>query len=380
MKTHKISWLNIPGYIPQTLNPIVGCSKVSEGCRNCYAERMAARLASMTSDHLKYDEVINCRDSWNGETLLVESALQKPLGWKKPRSIFVNSMGDLFHESTPDEWIDRVFAMMAACPQHLFILLTKRAKRMENYVAGLTTVEGALRFEGFTAGKWDGRRHKTALSYRRKIPLPNVWLGVTAENQAAADERIPHLLRTPAAVRFVSCEPMVGKIDFSTNLYRSHTIHLKMSIEGAIRNRAFKGFEENGVPVHPKQVEAMLRKRLADGEKYFPMCDCPDFDPQTGCQPKRNPRLDWVICGGESGPGARPMNPEWARSLRDQAKSAGVPFFFKQWGDWMSKSTAPLEHYQLDCRQVVAWRNGDKKHGGDILDGHQWHEFPEVVK
>jgi len=115
----------------------------------------------------------------------------------------------------------------------------------------------------------------------------------------------------------------------------------------------------------------MLRKRLADGEKYFPMCDCPDFDPQTGCQPKRNPRLDWVICGGESGPGARPMNPEWARSLRDQCQAASVPFFFKQWGDKRSKD---------NLLPIGENSSFNKKRGGDILDGHQWHEFPEVVK
>jgi protein gp37 len=309
MKKHKISWLNIPGYIPQTWNPIIGCSKISDGCRNCYAERMAARLASMTSDHLKYDEVINCRDSWNGETLLVESALQKPLGWKKPRSIFVNSMGDLFHENTPDEWIDQVHYIMAKCPQHLFILLTKRAKRMAEYYS----VERCL-------------YETNCGDYRPKAswPLPNVWVGVTAENQAAADERIPHLLRTPAAVRFVSCEPMVGAV---------------------------------------KLVDVD-----EDGECY---ADYLSEDPAS--------RLDWIICGGESGPEARAMNPEWARSLRDQCQAASVPFFFKQWGAGIPKGSDPRS-----CRQKWPFHNAGfnprERNGGDILDGRQWHEFPEVVK
>jgi protein gp37 len=333
MKKHKISWLNIPGYIPQTWNPIVGCSKISDGCRNCYAERMAARLASMTSDHLKYDEVINCRDSWNGETLLVESALQKPLGWKKPRSIFVNSMGDLFHENTPDEWIDRVFAVMALCPQHLFIVLTKRADRMAGWFSDIGSEQmecvnfPAIRHPFARLGKSSNLVEKLYLSHPNgpaPWPLPNVWLGVTAENQAAADERIPHLLRTPAAVRFVSCEPMIGAVIFST-----------MSMPPEM------------TPLGPMPGQYNALQHTWKGRK-----------------------LDWVICGGESGPGARPMNPEWAMCLSLQCSNAGVPFFFKQFGDkrWPG---------------VHGGYNPKEKCGGDRL-GHlaqkQWHEFPEVVK
>lgn len=281
MKPHKIGWLNVPGYIPQTWNPIVGCSKVSEGCRNCYAEKMAKRLAAMMD--FNYMTATGGGGNWNGETILCEPTLQKPLGWKKPRAIFVNSMGDLFHENTPDEWVQHVFRTMSLCPQHLFIVLTKRAERMEKFVTA--------RLSRFNEAGMFGE-------------LPNVWLGVTAENQAAADERIPYLLRTPAAVRFVSVEPMIGPVTFTCE-------HL-----------------------------------------------CRD----SCCG---NPRLDWVICGGESGPQARPMNPYWARSLRDQCSGACVPFFFKQIFEGRKKADL------LDGRQWHQWPGGEKAgaDGLDIADG-----------
>lgn len=322
MKKHGIGWLNVPGFRPETWNPIVGCSKVSEGCGNCYAERMAFRLAMMSlKDHREplesYRKAI-CNCKWTGQTYPIESVFQKPIGWKKPRAIFVNSMGDLFHENTPEEWIDQVFAVMSLCPQHLFIVLTKRAERMETYITGLTTVEGAIRFEGFHKNRWDMRLHKTSLTYRTGACLKNVWLGVTSENQAEADERIPHLLNTPAAVRFVSCEPLLGPIKLQAS------------------------------------NDALGRPTLFG-------CLVPE--PAVY---KKNPKIDWIICGGESGPGARPMNPEWARSLRDQADGAGVPFFFKQLGDNLPSVLGQAEHGMDRC----------VKRGGDFLDGRQWHQWP----
>lgn len=322
-KPHKIGWLNVPGYIPQTWNPIVGCSKVSEGCRNCYAERMAHRLAAMKN--CGYENVIahaNGRSvgQWNGETNILNAVLQKPLGWKKPRAIFVNSMGDLFHENTPDEWIDRVFAVMALCPQHLFIVLTKRAERMERY----TTKDGV-------AFRWAKQKlemlQQSDAVYRPmpewmkpldpKTPImPNVWMGVTVEDQEQADERIPHLLRCPASQRFVSCEPLIGPVD--------------------IQSACMIDYQHSLLPGNDSR-----------------------------------PMIKWVICGGESGPGARPMNPEWARSLRDQAMAAGVPFFFKQWGD-KTGAGRPLTH--------SAGREFSEKRGGDVLDGRQWHQWPTSGK
>ncbi|HNX52333.1 MAG TPA: phage Gp37/Gp68 family protein [Pontiellaceae bacterium] len=302
MKKHKIGWLNVPGYIPQTWNPIVGCSKVSEGCRNCYAERMANRLARMMN--FEYMTATGGGGGWNGETILCEPTLKKAFGWKKPHAIFGNSMGDLFHENTPDEWIDRVFAVMALCPQHLFIVLTKRAERMEKYFSEQWR---SAYVEGMAQKIYNERTGEDPSMWLAvHFPLPNVWLGVTAENQAAADERIPHLLRTPAAVRFVSCEPLIGPVNVS--LYLPFTT----------RGRGGAHRETGG--------------------------------------------LDWIICGGESGPGARPMNPEWARSLRDQAQAAGVPFFFKQWG-----------------RFAGGYRELPVTHS-DVLDGQQLHQWPEVKK
>jgi protein gp37 len=295
MKNHKIGWLNVPGYIPQTWNPIVGCSKISEGCRNCYAERMANRQAAMcragsnTDSAICYRAATHENGGWNGTTHLIDSAIKKPMGWKKPRAIFVNSMGDLFHENTSDEWIDQVFAVMALFPQHLFIVLTKRAERMEKYISG-----GVMNKDTMARVAIEASKIKVPVSV--KWPLPNVWMGVTAENQEMYDSRIRHLLATPAAVRFVSGEPLLSEI-------------------------------------HADYIG----------------------------------QLDWFIVGGESGPGARAMQPEWARALRDQCEAAGVPFFFKQWGSAVAN--------QIGKGSGISGRKG-----GDILGGCQWHQWPRAAK
>lgn len=261
MKQHGIRWLN--GHVvngvelkPETWNPIVGCSKVSAGCLNCYAERGAKRLAAMGT--WGYADVLagaGGSDGWSGETrLLFDGVLQKPLHWKKPRVIFVNSMGDLFHENTPFEWIDQVMAVVALCPQHRFIFLTKRADRMELYFYERKNME---RIHSIIYQYLEFEMDK--LSWLERFPLKNIWLGVTAENQDAADERIPHLLRTPAACRFVSVEPMLGKVGLAHHFPHVH----------GLRNDCF-----------------------------------------------------WVICGGESGPGARMMDCNWPGDLRDQCQAA----------------------------------------------------------
>lgn len=279
---HKISWLNMPGYKGETWNPIVGCSKVSEGCRNCYAEQMARRLACMNSteyyrhvlDIAEFEPPTWRRESgWNGNTGLVKSALEKPLNWKKPRMIFVCSMGDLFHENTPDEWIDKVFAVMALCPQHVFIVLTKREKRMEAY------------FKTHKAVEYPANPPSETIGFKVKIfPLPNVWLGVTAENQTQADERIPHLITTPAAVRFVSCEPMLEQVDLKS-----------ICIEHNCFYDALNGIEDSNAG-----------------------------------PPMYTTKLDWVICGCESGSNRRDMIVPWADLLQEQCANAGVPFYMKQ--------------------------------------------------
>jgi Bacteriophage protein gp37 len=267
-----------------TWNPITGCDKVSPGCDHCYAETFAERWRGTPGHYFE-----------NGfDVQLRPNKLALPLRWTKPRKVFVNSMSDLFHDKVPDDYIAKVFAVMALAPQHTFQLLTKRHGRMRSLLSserfpGLVymAINALLEhgnplhindiaimdaLDGFSRGRF-------------KV-LPNVWLGVSAEDQKRADLRIPALLDTPAAVRFVSAEPLLGPIDLSR-------------------------FVED------------------DGEKF-------DLPP-----------LSWVIVGGESGPGARPMHPDWARSLRDQCVAAGVPFLFKQWGEWGTQPTSPAPCMRL---------------------------------
>lgn len=277
-KQHPIGWLNMPGYKPETWNPIVGCTKVSPGCDNCYAERMAFRIANMQlKNHGKngyhYTEVSKLTSiGWTGETRLINEALRKPLAWREPRMIFVCSMSDLFHESVPFEWIDEVFIKVSVThPKHLFIILTKRPQRMAEY--------------------FNRPESKILTSFKGK-PLQNFWIGVTAENQEQANKRIPILLQIPAAKRFVSIEPMLG----------------------------------------PVKLNSLIRE---DGSNAW-VDDCLTGFKAHGAGGWYANKLDWVICGGESGPKARPMHPDWVRSLRDQCASANVPFFFKQWGEWQS--------------------------------------------
>ena len=250
----------------ETWNPTLGCSRVSAGCEHCYAERFAHRGLSPSHHGLTVDSGKGPR--WTGEVRLLPERLDQPLRWRKPRRIFVDSMSDLFHESVPDEFIDRVFAVMALCPQHTFQVLTKRPERMrdylKNHVAGGRHIwTAAQRIE------MPGGRHKAETSW----PLPNVWLGASIENQETADERIPHLLATPAAVRFVSAEPLLGPVDL-------------------------------------------------DPARMFPTDEC--F--------QAPPKIDLVIVGGESGPGARPCNVEWIRSIVQECKAAGTACFVKQLG------------------------------------------------
>jgi len=245
-----------------TWNPVVGCRKVSSGCANCYAERMAKRLAAMAEADFAvgrnpgkkaaYLNVINRHGRWNGDVYLDDLSVEAPLSWKLPQLIFVNSMSDLFHEDVPLEFVQRVFDVMNRCPQHTFQVLTKRPERAADLSERLA---------------WS----------------PNVWMGTSVEN-AAVTQRVHHLRATDAEVKFLSVEPLIGPIP-----------------------------------------------RL----------------PLTG--------IDWVIVGGESGPGARPMEIEWVRQIRDRCVSAGVPFFFKQWGG-------------------VA-----KKRAGRVLDGRHWDDMPETA-
>lgn len=277
------------------------CVHKSPGCANCYAEGFNRRLGTKLAYKPGHEREI--------EIFLDEKMLLLPLKWKRPRKIFVGSMTDLFADFVTDEMLDRIFAVMALAPQHIFQVPTKRADLMRAYFAdpGERAMAIGIAAGNMLDGDWiwnDGKPFRKAIeliitrslgySDNPKInllddllPLPNVWLGVSVEDQVRADERIPDLLATPAAVRFLSCEPLLGPVDL----------------------------------------------------------DCPRIDWMEHPEGNgiRGDRLcyDWVICGGESGPGARPMHPDWARSLRDQCAAAGVPFFFKQWGEWAPGENAP---------------------------------------
>lgn len=295
----KIEWTDA------TWNPIVGCTRVSEGCVNCYAERFAARFPDRFGGVSRMTEY---GPRWTGKIVLRPEALNLPLRWRKQRRIFVNSMSDLFHENVEFAHIVAIFRVMAIAQHHTFQILTKRPQRMLEVMnllpEALKTIFPAEKHPEVNAPGW---------------PLPNVWLGVSVENQRAADERIPLLLQTPAAVRFLSCEPLLGPVD------------LKPYLEPYIRTKH-------------------------DGSKRGTVW--------------ADPGIDWIIVGGESGPGARPMHPDWVRSIRDQCKAAEVPFFFKQWGEW--KLSWMAGEYQ--------WMRVGKKAAGRLLDGRTWDEFPVVVR
>lgn len=233
-----IEWTNA------TWSPVRGCSIVSKGCTNCYAMKQAHRFAGPGGKYEGLTRMSNGGPVWTGEVRVVPEMLDIPLHWRKPQRVFVNSMSDLFHEDVPDDFIDQVFAVMALCPQHTFQVLTKRPERMLGVLADLY-----------------GKR-----------PLRNVWLGVSVEDQATANERIPLLLETPAAVRWVSAEPLLEEV-------------IIFSLDGPV--------------------------------------DVPDG---------MSSPLHWIVVGGESGHGARAFDVAWARSIVEQCKAAGVPVFMKQLG------------------------------------------------
>jgi len=276
----------------ETWNPVRGCSRVSAGCENCYAERTAIRMAGPGGHYEGLARKVNGHPVWTGEVRCLPELLDRPLRWRKPRRVFVNSMSDLFHEKVPDEFIDRVFDVMERCPQHIFQVLTKRPVRMWKYLSEAVPVRPEA---------W---------------PLPNVWLGVSVEDQATADERIPVLLDTPAAVRWVSAEPLLVPVDMARWL-------------------------RHGAPVYPSK------------HAY-----------------RRRERLDWVVTGGESGPGARPCDVAWIRSIVEQCRAAAIPVFVKQLG---ARVSGRVNHPDNEGYGVHDVRLDDRK-GGDPA------EWPEDLR
>lgn len=280
-----ISWTD------DTWNPIVGCSIASKGCSRCHAMRMAWRQEHgfKTPHYAGTTKKVNGNPVWTGKlTQAPKSVLMKPYKRKKPTMYFVNSMSDLFHEDIPDEWIDEVFGMIANCPQHTFQILTKRAERMQKYFASeycFAMIEGNAQriyydITGEDPSMWFAVHD-----------LPNVWLGVSVEDQKHANERIPHLLKTPAAIRFLSLEPQLEEINLE------HIGNALFDREAAIRSRM--------------KSPMMLNYEQACNETAYPI-------------------IDWVIQGCESGHKARPFNVDWAYSMRDQCAEARVPYFLKQ--------------------------------------------------
>lgn len=323
----KIEWTDA------TWNPVTGCAKVSKGCKHCYAERDWARLVHLPAYKGRAFTDVACHSD----------RLDQPLRWTKPRMIFVNSMSDLFHPAVPDKFIDLVFAVMAACRQHTFQVLTKRSERMRDYLndsGRRLAIDYAARQIGIAE----------PFTYRR-LPLPNVWIGVSVEDQTAADERIPLLLQTPAAVRWISAEPLLGPVD------------LRKWINDPCN--CMVPYEEGAGQHSPS---------------------CATFQKKWG--------LDWIVVGGESGPKARPMHPAWARSLRNQCAEAGVPFLFKQWGEWAPTNAEPVREQYTGGALFLRpdgtlgtqgeWWDGSaqamdktgKKAAGRLLDGVQHDGYP----
>lgn len=310
----------------ETWNPTTGCDRTSPGCDNCYALTMARRLKALGQTKYQRDGAASTSGPGFGISEHWD-ALTEPLRWRKPRRVFVNSMSDLFHAGVSREFLASVWAVMAATPQHTYQVLTKRHARMRSVLRDECTCH-AHGTHFWSAMSWaassNNPRHVPGLTpdmvRGRSGPLPNVWLGVSVEDQKRADLRIPALLDTPAAVRFLSCEPLLGPVDLGRYAY---------GLEG----------------------------------------------------------LHWVIAGGESGPRARPMHPDWARVLRDQCAAAQVPFFFKQWGAWTEERQPGRESVLLDYQgagriwahrhqAVELWRAKGKHDTGRQLDGRTHDDFP----
>jgi protein gp37 len=350
-----------------TWNVVTGCTKVSPGCDNCYAETFSERFRGTAGHHFE-----------NGFDLTLRpERLGLPLKWRKSRRVFVNSMSDLFHKDIPSDYIARTFAIMALTPQHTYQVLTKRHGRMRSLLGNCTCGNGhtpGIHFRSAMAwavskanpdripGVPDDAEHR--VYHETPWPLPNVHLGVSVEDQQWADIRIPALVDTPAAVRFLSCEPLLGPVDLTAWMPAGHA-SWRCQTPGC--RRFYTGPLQQHCP------------------------DCGSEGLWTGShtgngRPNGQP-IGWVIAGGESGRGARPMSPDWARSLRDQTQAAGVPYLFKQWGEYAPTGLMVIGARQKGCVHVGdpiddlghRWemRRVGKGNAGRELDGRTWDEFPK---
>jgi protein gp37 len=404
-----------------TINPIrarnietgaVGhfCEKIGPECAYCYAsdwnERVRPSGKHLIGTGLSFLPVNRAKV----ETFLDRSKLEEVMRRRKPTRYFWCDMTDLFGEWVPDEMIDACFAVMALTPHHTHMVLTKRADRMREYVRGIDgSAERADDLNRAACAATEGLSERFCRSYALSIdtglqragwPLPNVQLGVSAGNQPSADKQIPALLETPAAVRFLSAEPLLGPLDLSPYVKRGRTIHVSASVEGMIANRAFDDLTDDGKPLSRAEGEAALRAMLAKGVKLISCnsSECIGFSDQTGCPGHAHTRLDLVIDGGETG--SRLTHPDWFRSLRDQCRAAGISYFHKQNGDWVPfydrdvddpdwrnvpKYTAKVKRLNLAGGQgfhgdrVVYFRRR-KDSDGRELDGCEHNDLPAVVR
>lgn len=321
----------------KTWNPLVGCSRVSPGCEHCYAETMAARHVLMSNAQGRrsvYLPVVDAqRRRWTRQVELLPERLSDPLGYKPGTRVFVVSMGDPFHVDVPFEFVEQMWAVMAKSPA-TFQVLTKRPDRMLEFLCWLR--ERAL---------WNVEVGSQSLPGPALWPdaLPNVWLGTSVEDQTWADARIPQLLQCPAAVRFISAEPLLGPIDLGRWIgnYNCHACNARFwgdEVRGGMHGGDVVAVDHEVDPHDPGGSEDPNYRHVcpACGQ---PDCGTGDVGPASTGEYEGDPRLDWVIVGGESGPGARPMHRDWVRSLREQCRAAElidggseVAFFFKQWG------------------------------------------------
>lgn len=303
-----------------TWNPVTGCTKVSQGCKNCYAETMTTRFEKVWGHSFK--EVVCHQDRLNEPI-----TMGKRLHGKK---VFVCDMSDLFHEDVPERFIMEVIQVITICKDTTFQILTKRIERALDF------------FNRFVPKYFNGLEENY-------FPIQNLWIGTSCEDQKTANERIPCLIHIPAVVHFISCEPLLGPIDL-------------------------------------RKIDP--RERLKS-EHVF----CYDVIDNT----EGPSAIQWIIAGGESGRSARPMHPDWVRSLRDQCSSCDVPFFFKQWGEWMPISR-PLTSSEINVLPEVykssnflqfssdiinednaEFYRAGKSQSGNKLDGKQYLQFPETI-
>jgi protein gp37 len=269
-----------------TWNPLTGCSVVSPGCTNCYAMKLAGTRLHRHQSRAGLTVQTKAGPVWTGEVRFNEQWLDQPLRWRRPRRIFVCAHSDLFHENAKREWVDRIFAVMALARHHTFQVLTKRPHLAREY---LTDVDfpmrvGAVLEELKPSNLWNGNAYEAQRALGRGILPNNVWLGTSVEDQKRADVRIPELLETPAAVRWLSCEPLLGPVDVTPWL-RSDPFVVDDTCDEC-------------------------------GERHHGRCD--------------QRFVDWVVVGCESGPGARPFDNGWARAILAQCRTGGADFFCKQ--------------------------------------------------